>query len=117
MLNFQVYRQNTLGRLEFYVKTVKDIDRLIGKNLKRLRISKGFTQDELGELAGVDGNVIARIEGSILGLGKKNMLKICRALNINMYEFYINHDTPLPASDLEKKALYTAREAEKLGVA
>lgn len=116
MFNNQLYRQNTSSFISFSVKSIKDIDKLIGKNLKRLRVQHKFTQDKLGELIGVDGNVIARVEGSILGMGKKMMIKLCDVFKVNPYEFYIEHDTPLPATDLEKKALYMAREAEQLHV-
>ena len=64
----------------------------------------------------VDGNVIARIESSILGMGKRMMYKICKVLGVGMYEFYINHDTPIFSTDLEKKALFITRDAEKMGV-
>ena len=97
------------------MKTVKDIDKLIGKNLKRLRLEKKLTQEKLGELIGVDGNVIARIEGNILGLGKKSMSKICNVLNVKPYEFFIEEDTPVIENEYEKEVLKISREAKALG--
>jgi len=117
MLNFQLYRQKSLSHLPSSMETVKDINRLIGKNLKRLRLEKKLTQERLGELVGVDGNVIARIEGNILGLGKKLMLKICSVLNVKLYQFFLEDDIPIIQDETEKEILYTIREAKPLGVA
>lgn len=112
MLSTFVYRQNAKEILCLDMLDSKNIDKIIGNNLKRLRAKSGFTQDKLGEMIGVDGVVIAQIEGSIRGMGKSIMSRICKALDIQPYEFYIDEKTPLPASELEKKALYMAREAE-----
>jgi transcriptional regulator with XRE-family HTH domain len=116
MFKNQVYRQKNLYSVVLGVKSIKDLNKLIGSNLKRIRLKKGLTQEKLGEMINVDGNVIARIEGGIIGLGKRNMIKLCNALGIEPAEFFIDNTTPLPSSELEQKALYMAREAEKLGV-
>lgn len=114
MFNFQVYRQKNLSFISLCMENIKDIDRLIGRNLKRLRLKSGLTQDKLGELTDVDGNVIARIEGGILGMGKKMMFKLCNVFKIEPYHFYLTDKSPLLKDEREKELLRTYREIEHL---
>ena len=100
------------------MQNVNYIDQLIGKNLKRLRTSKGLTQEQLADLIGSDRNVIAQIEIGIRGMGKKMQLKICEALSVKPVEFYIEDDLtrrPLSKEELDLLELY--QEAVKLKVA
>ena len=100
------------------MQNVNYIDQLIGKNLKRLRTSKGLTQEQLADLIGSDRNVIAQIEIGIRGMGKKMQLKICEALSVKPVEFYIEDDLtrrPLSKEELDLLELY--QEAVKFKVA
>lgn len=93
-----------------------DIDLIIGRNLRRLRVSRKLSQERLGEMVSCIHTKISALENGKEGMGKDIMTRICKALNVHPYEFYIEPDTPLPATALEKKALFTVREAEKMGV-
>lgn len=117
MLGTSVYRQNAKTSIYWIMLNAKDLDKLIGKNLKRIRLKAELTQDKLGEMIGVDGVVIAQIEGAIRGMGKVVMSRLCKALNVYPYEFYIDNDTPVAYDEIEKETLFTLREAKKLGVA
>ncbi|OGW20080.1 MAG: hypothetical protein A2X55_03155 [Nitrospirae bacterium GWB2_47_37] len=116
MLSNIAYRQKPCKIISLTVYNHKHIDKLIGKNLKRLRTQRKLTQTKLGDLIEVDGNVISQLEGAIIGMGKDIMARLCNALKVEPADFYISEKTPLPSSDLERKALYIAREAEKMGV-
>lgn len=116
MLGFFVYRQNAYKFISFGMYNAKQINALIGRNLKRLRVRAGLTQEKLGEMIGVNGVVIAQIESGIRGMGKDLMARLCNVLKVEPVEFFIDDTTPIPASELEKKALFTVREAEKLGI-
>lgn len=115
MLAVGIYSQNAKEIISLYMHDAKTIDKLIGKNLKRLRQQVGLTQDALGEKIGVDGVVIAQLEGAIRGVGKKVMARLCNALQVEPFEFYINSHTPIVSTDLEKEILYTTRKAEEMG--
>ena len=115
MISISTYRHSLSNNsivLTVMLKS-KDIDIIIGKNLKRLRKQNKLTQAKLGDLINIDGNVIAQLEGAIIGMGKDIMTRLCNALNIEPYEFYIKDDTPLPVTNLQHKALQMAKEAEK----
>lgn len=87
------------------------IDALIGQNLKRLRLLKGLSQDALAEMVQIPKSLISAAENDKRGIGKDIMTRICKALNVQPYEFYLDENTPLPATELEKKALFMARAA------
>lgn len=107
-----VYRQTKPLALTLLVMKREDIDTIMGLNLKRLRIKASLTQEALAELIDVSQGLIPRWESGIKGIGKEVLIKLCKALNVQPYEFYIDESTPLPATDLERKALFMARAAE-----
>jgi transcriptional regulator with XRE-family HTH domain len=58
----------------------------LGKNLRRLRLAKGLTQEQLAELAETDKRYISAMEGG-RGIGSKMFSRLCRALNADSQEF------------------------------
>lgn len=59
----------------------------MGERIRRARISKGLTQQELGELVGVQKSAIAKYEsGRVANIKTEVMTKLSRALDITQYE-------------------------------
>lgn len=94
------------------------IKKRIGFNLRRLRLSHGWTQDQLG--AGcdppVEGSHIAAIEGGG-GLRVDMLARLCDALEVDPYEFYRSEQAPFISDEKEQSALQLFRKADALGVA
>lgn len=63
-----------------------DVKQQLGKKLRRLRTSHGWTQDVLAELAGLHRNYIGQLERAELNAGLKNLGKIAQAFNISVHE-------------------------------
>ncbi len=61
---------------------------LFGKNLRRLRKSKGFTQEELAFSIGIEISQISRIERGIINTSIGTVYQISNALKINLEEFF-----------------------------
>ncbi|MCX7950557.1 MAG: helix-turn-helix transcriptional regulator [Clostridiales bacterium] len=66
-----------------------DIALLISKTIKKLRLEKNLTQDDLAYLSGLDKTYISLIER-----GKRNptvlsLYAICKALGISLSEFFV----------------------------
>ncbi|AQM58591.1 helix-turn-helix domain-containing protein [Clostridium baratii] len=62
---------------------------LLGKNIKELRESKGFSKAELARTAGVSKSVISEIEsGSKSNLSGTTILKLSEALNVGIEALY-----------------------------
>ena len=63
----------------------KDLE-YIGKTIRKLRLAKGFSQEELGAEASLDRTYVSDIELGTRNFGIKNLIKIARALEIKPYE-------------------------------
>lgn len=54
----------------------------IGKTIRRLRLIKGLSQEELGAEANLDRTYISDIELGTRNFGIKNLIKLARALKV-----------------------------------
>ena len=61
---------------------------LIGKQIKKLREIKGYTQEKLAEKSGLSLDYIGKIEVNINKPGIKAILKIANALNVDIKELF-----------------------------
>lgn len=64
----------------------KDLDRLMGINLKRIREQRGWSQEKLAELIDTDRRYISAVENG-RGIGKSLMDRLCRALEVTEHAF------------------------------
>jgi transcriptional regulator with XRE-family HTH domain len=92
-----------------------DINVIKGRNLRRIRLHLKMTQREIGEIINDSEGNVSAMESGKRTLSDRKIGILCDKFKISFYEFSIEPDTPLPATDLERKALYTIREAEKMG--
>lgn len=60
----------------------------LGKNLKALRLSANFTQEQLGNEIGVEISQISRIERGLIGTSVATFFDISKALNIPLKDFF-----------------------------
>lgn len=58
--------------------------RALGSNVKRLRESKGWTQEALAAKAGLDRSYVAGIEAGIRNPSTKALAKLARALGVSL---------------------------------
>ncbi|MEW6115611.1 MAG: helix-turn-helix transcriptional regulator [Nitrospirota bacterium] len=94
----------------------KDIDILIGKNLKRLRKKLDISQKQVGEAMGIERQRVSGIENGHIPMGKELMERFCKAFNVEPYEFYINEKTPIITDKREHFHLQKYRRVEELGM-
>lgn len=72
----------------------------IGERIKNARISKGYTQEELGKLIGVQKSAVAKYEnGRVVNIKRSVLAKISQVLEIPPVEL---------VSDIEEKPVETA---------
>lgn len=77
----------------------------IGIVIKKARLEKGLTQEELGEIVGVQKSAIAKYEnGRIVNIKRSTLQKIASALNIRPSEL-IFEGSPVEAADLHARIL------------
>jgi repressor LexA len=72
----------------------------IGKKIKAARIAKGYTQEELGNLIGVQKSAVAKYEnGRVVNIKRSVLVKISKILDIPPVEL---------VTDIEEKPVETA---------
>jgi len=59
-----------------------------GRNVAKIRNDRGFSQDKLAEKADLDRTFVSGIERGIRNPGIKTVLRIARALNVDVSELF-----------------------------
>jgi transcriptional regulator with XRE-family HTH domain len=90
------------------VKDVKEElkDLNLGQKIKNLRQKKGLTLQEVAEKASLSEPVLVQIEGEVVAPPVATLLKIARALNVNIGYFFQDQDA-------EKRAVIVPRNERK----
>jgi transcriptional regulator with XRE-family HTH domain len=91
-----------------------NLDILIGKNLRRLRKLAGISQERLAKLVGTTSTRLSAYENGRDGMGKDIMSRICKALNVEYYEFYLTDNTPILKDNKEKYLIHIYRKIQKI---
>jgi transcriptional regulator with XRE-family HTH domain len=83
----------------------KDLNVLIGTNIKREREKAGFTQDQFSELLGIGPKSLSSVERGVVGVSLATLMKICDLLHISanvlLYAQTQKNDAASIASQLE----------------
>jgi len=76
------------------VEYLKDKEFIIefGKNLRKIRKSKDFTQQDLANDIGVEISQISRIERGIINTSISTTNSLAKALNIKVSELFVFED-------------------------
>lgn len=84
----------------------KELNRLIGANVKRERERAGYTQDRFSERLGIGAKSLSSIERGVVGVSLPLLLKICEVLhvspNVILLEQTRKNDTTGILSQLER---------------
>ncbi len=84
----------------------KDLNVLVGANIKREREKAGFTQDQFSELLGIGSKSLSSIERGVVGVSLTTLLRICDVLHISanalLYEQAQKNDADSIALQLQR---------------
>lgn len=58
----------------------------LGARLRRLRLDRGVSQNELGRRSGLETSYLSKIENGVLLPGLRNLDRIARALDMSLAE-------------------------------
>ncbi len=90
------------------------VDSLIRKNLKQILQDRKLTQTDLAAMINVNPVLISQIIGGVKGLGKTLMKKVCKALSVEVYQFFLTPNSPVIRDEEELKFMMLMREAKRL---
>ena len=77
----------------------------IGKKIKEARLAKGLTQEELGNLIGLQKSAIAKYEnGRVVNIKRSTLQKLAKALDLRGSDLIIESN-PQEAAELSAKVL------------
>ena len=65
------------------MKRNKELNVLVGANIKRERERAGFTQDQFSEMLGIGSKSLSAIERGVVGVSLTTLLKICEVLCVS----------------------------------
>jgi len=57
---------------------------ILGKNIRRLRLAKGFSQEEFALTADIDRSYVGQVERGRRNIAFENILKIARPLDVSV---------------------------------
>ena len=61
----------------------KELNILVGANIKREREKAGLTQDQFSEMLGIGSKSLSAVERGVVGISLTTLLKICDALCVS----------------------------------
>lgn len=61
----------------------KEINVIVGANIKREREKAGYTQDQFSEMLGIGSKSLSSVERGIVGVSLTTLLKICEILHVS----------------------------------
>jgi len=65
---------------------------VVAANLRRIRLEKGMTQEELDEAAGLKPGTIATIEGSVYDVEVDELGNVGEALEFDLQDLFIDEN-------------------------
>ena len=65
------------------MKDKKELNVLVGINIKREREKAGFTQDQFSEMLGIGSKSLSAIERGVVGISLSTLLKVCDILSVS----------------------------------
>jgi transcriptional regulator with XRE-family HTH domain len=68
----------------------RDLRKILSMNIKKQRDYLGLSQEKLAEKAGISANMIKDIEGFRTWISDKTLIKLSKALEIDIYRLFIS---------------------------
>ncbi len=78
----------------------------VGKNIKKIRESKGISQEQLGRAIGITAASVCRIETGVSDPSTTMLSKVAKALNCDPVVFFYCKEADLDAENAEAKSFW-----------
>lgn len=94
----------------------KNLSRIIGDRIRRLRKQKGLTQQELAEKVGMEYTMIGRVEQGVRNLTIEGILKVAEALDADANYILAQKKKKTPLTEKDKLLEEITQEIELLNL-
>lgn len=94
-----------------------NIDEIVRLNIVRLLKSRDLKQNRFAELIDTTPQHMNAIMKGRAGVGSDLLVRMCRVLQIEPWEFYVTEKTPIIKDESEQSAIVRFRQAQVAGVA
>jgi len=84
----------------------KQINMIVGRNIKRARENAGYTQERFSELVGIGPKSLSAIERGVVGVSLSLLLRICKILGITTDSILLPNQERNEMEDLTEKLKY-----------
>ncbi len=68
---------------------VDEIDKIVGMNIRIMRVKKSLSQEKLAELAGISPTTIGAVERGDKSSTVQTLAKIANVLRVDLYKLFI----------------------------
>lgn len=65
------------------MESKKELDKLVGENIKRERVKAGLTQERFSEMIGMGPKSLSAVERGMVGISLPSLKRVCTALSIS----------------------------------
>ena len=86
-----------------------DIRKIFGKNVKKYRLKKGYTQEQLAELADIGDKIISPIETGRSFIALDKMERLCNVLEVEPFQLFLTGDSGADITDDARRQRVFAR--------
>lgn len=76
------------SRFSTFILVIMTIEQQIGDRIKKIRIEKNMTQEQLAWEANVDRTYMNHVENGRKNISVRSLEKIVNALGVSFYEFF-----------------------------
>ena len=76
------------SRFDIFIISIMTIEKQIGERIKKIRIEKKLTQEQLAWEANVDRTYMNHVENGRKNISIRSLEKIIQALGVSFYDFF-----------------------------
>lgn len=96
------------------MESKKELDKLIGENIKRERVKAGLTQERFSEMIGMGPKSLSAVERGMVGISLLSLKKVCKVLSISSDALIFGEIEQQDTSDLTDRLARLSPEQYKI---
>lgn len=96
------------------MESKKELDKLVGENIKRERVKAGLTQERFSEMIGMGPKSLSAVERGTVGISLPSLKRVCKVLSISSDALIFGEIEQQDTSDLTDRLARLSPEQYKI---